>query len=289
MNENEKVLLIVAQNNFVSELKKQGRASATILAYGKDVEQLNKFLAAKEIDKVDQVTAATIEEFKKDLTQKKYIAKSISRKLNSIKTFFRFLTQQGVIRENPTQTVAYPRYESKAPRVLSKMEYRALRDAARGDVRIAAVIEILLQTGLRISELARLELADVQENRLRVRPFEGHQERLVPLNDSVKKALEKYLNHRSMAKCQSIFVTKTGKQLLVRNIRAAIDRYFRIAEVKNATVNDLRHTFIAHQLAAGAPVVTLQQLVGHKRLSTTEKYLKLVENKVKENVKLEEL
>jgi site-specific recombinase XerD len=286
---NDHLLLITAKNNFVNELKKQGRATATILAYGKDIDQLNQFLGSKEITQVNQVTTNSIEEFKNDLTAKKYLAKSISRKLNSLKTFFRFLIDQDLIRKNPTQGVAYPRYELKVPRVLSKMEYRALRDAAREDLRMATIIEILLQTGLRISELARLELADLQENQLRIRPLEGHQERSVPLNNSAKKALEKYLSQRSTAGCRNIFITKTGKQLLVRNIRSAIDRYFRIAEIKNATVNDLRHTFIAHQLMAGTSMVSLQQLVGHKRLSTTEKYLELVKNQTKESVKLEEL
>jgi site-specific recombinase XerD len=282
-------LLTSAQDNFVNELKKQGRASATILAYGKDLEQLVNFLALKEINQVDQITAALIEEFKTTLAAKKYLAKSVSRKLNSIKTFFRFLTQQGLIQEDPTQKVSYPRYETKTPRILSKMEYRALRDAVREDRRIAAVIEILLQTGLRISELARLELTDLQENQLKIRGLEGHPERIIPLNNSAQKAIKTYLDQRPEAKCQNLFVTKTGKQLLVRNIRAALDRYFRIAEVKEATVNDLRHTFIAHQLAAGTSVVTLQQLVGHKRLSTTEKYLQLVKNQTKSSIKLEEL
>jgi site-specific recombinase XerD len=289
MPDNKNLLLTTAQNIFVNDLKEQGRASATILAYNKDTAQLNEFLDSKDITQIDQITAELIEEFKIDLAEKKYLAKSISRKLNSIKTFFRFLLNEGLVHEDPTRKILYPRYESKTPRVLSKMEYRALRDAARADGRAAAIIEILLQTGLRISELARLELADLQENQLRIRPFEGHQERIVPLNNSAKKALEKYLSQRSTADCQNIFITKTGRQLLVRNIRAAIDRYFRIAEVKNATVNDLRHTFITHQLAAGTSVVTLQQLVGHKRLSTTEKYLELVKNQHKENVKLEEL
>jgi site-specific recombinase XerD len=289
MNGDKSLLLTAARDGFVNELKKQGRASATIVAYGKDIEQLGEFLEGKGVNQVDQVTPAAIEEFKNGLAEKKYVAKSISRKLNSIKTFFRFLVTQGSIHKNPTQEVAYPRYELKAPRVLSKMEYRALRDAAREDERMAAIIEILLQTGLRISELARLRRGDISENSLRIGAFEGHQSREVPLNRSARKALERYLARRLTSNDDHVFITKTGKVLLVRNIRAAIDRYFRIAEIKDATVNDLRHTFIAHQLAAGASVVTLQQLVGHKRLSTTEKYLELVKNQHKENVKLEEL
>lgn len=289
MNDTKNQALSTAHNNFVTELKKRNRASATILAYAKDIDQLIEFLAKKHLTELTQITTQEIESFKNYLSQNNYTAKSISRKLNSLKTFFRFLTDQKIIVANPTQTVAYPRYELKPPRILSKMEYRALRDAAREDVRMAAVIEVLLQTGLHISELARLELTDYQNNQLHIRAFEGHLERRVPLNASARQALERYLAQRAPNSCAHIFVTKTGKQLLIRNIRTAIDRYFRLAEIKNATVNDLRHTFIAHQLMAGTSVVTLQQLVGHKRLSTTEKYLDLVQSQVKPTIKLEEL
>ncbi|HUS59896.1 MAG TPA: tyrosine-type recombinase/integrase, partial [Nevskiaceae bacterium] len=102
-------------------------------------------------------------------------------------------------------------------------------------------------------------------------------------------ALARYLNIRSKTRNKNVFVTKTGRPLLVRNIRAAIDRYFKIAGVEKVTVNDLRHTFISHQLVAGASVVLVQRLVGHKRLSTTEKYLNLISDKVSQTVKLEEL
>jgi integrase/recombinase XerC/integrase/recombinase XerD len=88
---------------------------------------------------------------------------------------------------------------------------------------------------------------------------------------------------------KALFITKTGRPLLIRNIRTAIDRYFRIAGIEGAKVNDLRHTFIAHHLMAGTPITTLSKLVGHKRLSTTERYLELVKDQKTDNVKLDEL
>jgi len=278
-----------AKQKFVDFLKTQSRASATIVAYSKDIAQLTDFLNNKQITQNGSVLPEHIEQFKEYLAENKYTAKSISRKLNSIKTFFKFLKGSSLVDTNPTNTVSYPRYELKPPRILTKMEYRALRDAARDDIRMAAIIELLLQTGMRISELARLTQTDVSAKGLRVGSFEGHPERIIPLNPSARKALDRYLNQRPKTANPNIFVTKTGKPLLVRNIRAAIDRYFKIADINHATVNDLRHTFIAHQLMAGASVVMVQQLVGHKRLSTTEKYLEMVKDQVKENVKLEEL
>jgi integrase/recombinase XerC len=114
---------------------------------------------------------------------------------------------------------------------------------------------------------------------------------MVPLNKAAKDALNNYIAIRTNNEnsSQALFITKTGKALLIRNIRTAIDRYFRIAGIENAKVNDLRHTFIAHHLMAGTPITTLSKLVGHKRLSTTEKYLELIKDKQGETVKLEEL
>jgi site-specific recombinase XerD len=105
-----------------------------------------------------------------------YTAKSISRKLNSIKTFYRYLRATGTVREDPAAELVHPKYEVKPPRILSKLEYRALRDACRNDVRISAIVELLLQTGLRIGELARLEMKDVdlKNNELHIPAHESH-------------------------------------------------------------------------------------------------------------------
>lgn len=281
--------LATAQKNFVDHLKQQGKASATILAYGKDIAQLVEFLTKKQITQVSSVASEHIEEFKEHLGENKYLTKSISRKLNSIKTFFRYLKSEGIITEDPAAFISHPKYELSPPRILSKMEYRALRDAARDDARVAAIIEILLQTGMRIGELARLELEDISEKEITIKPFESHPQRNVPLNPAAKKALDRYFNFRSQTKSKTVFVTKTGRPLLIRNIRTIISRFFRIADVKGATINSLRHTFIAHQLMSGASVVLIQKLAGHKRLSTTEKYLDLVKDRVEETPKLEAL
>lgn len=278
-----------AQEEFTNHLKKSGRATATILAYGKDTKQLVEFLNGKQITQVASVQSEHIEEFKDHLGKEKYTAKSISRKLNSIKTFFRFLKSENAITDDPAISVSHPKYEVQPPRVLSKLEYRALRDAARDDFRMSACIELMLQTGIRIGELSRLELVNAADKEIKIKAYESHSERKVPLNQAARKALERYLNSRPKTKSKSLFITKTGRPFLVRNIRASVERLYRLAGIKKATVNDLRHTFIAHQLAAGASPVLVQKLVGHKRLSTTEKYLDLTKEKVEESVKLEEL
>jgi integrase/recombinase XerC/integrase/recombinase XerD len=143
---------------------------------------------------------------------------------------------------------------------------------------------------IRIGEVARLELKDVKSNELLIRPYESQPNRNLPLNKAAKSALDAYLKERPQGRTKAVFVTKTGRPLLVRNIRTSIDRYFRLAGIENAKVNDLRNTWITHHLMAGTSVVILSKLAGHKRLSTTEKYLQLVKEKPEgKKIKLEEL
>lgn len=277
---------------FEKSLRESGRATATILAYTKDIEQLLEFVEALGKTTPQQITADDINNFKAKLSDESYTAKSISRKINSIKSFFRFLQANKEIETNPASAISHPKYELKPPRILTKVEYRALRDACRDDARISAIVELLLQTGIRIGELANLSLEDldIDGNRIHIKAYESHPSRSVPLNKAAKDALTRYLEERPKTEHKFVFITKTGNQFLVRNIRSSIDRYFRIAGIEDAKVNDLRHTFIAHQLISGTPLVYVSKLVGHKRLSTTEKYLDIIKEKTdKEKPKLEEL
>ncbi len=282
-----------AHQQFLGHLQGKSRASATILAYGKDIEQLVSFL--QSINKTDpqEVSPEDLQSFMDKLSKEDYTAKSISRKTNSTKTFFKFLKVSNLITNDPATQLLHPKFENKPPRILTKLEYRALRDAARSDVRMLAVIELLLQTGIRIGELAQLRIEDVNladNSTLHIPPFEGANERIIPLNKSAAESIRKYLVLRSKTQSHSLFITKTGRPLLIRNIRTAIDRYFRLAGIKDAKVNDLRHTWVAHQLQAGVPMTMVSKLAGHKRISTTERYLQFIQNHNSEGkVKLEEL
>jgi site-specific recombinase XerD len=278
---------IVAE--FLSELKRQGRSNATILAYGKDANQLIEFMQQKNSKMPRDLNTDLIEQFKKTLLDQNYTGKSISRKLNSIKSFCRYLITKNLITDNPAAKIEHPKYSNQPPRILTKMEYRSLRDACRNDLRLFAIVELLLQTGIRIGELANLTLDDIDADKILIRAYESHPQRQVPLNQAARQALTNYLKYRPKSKSKAVFVTKTGRPFLIRNIRTAVDRYFKEAEINNAKVNDLRHTFIAHQLEAGTPLTLVSKLVGHKRLSTTEKYLSFIKKPAAAPAKLEEL
>ncbi len=287
---NENVSLSSAHERFLKYLKAQNRSASTILAYGKDITQLIAFLEEKKITQLEAVTPEVLNLWKEDFSQKNYTQKSIARKLNSAKTFFRFLISQGILEENPALSVSHPKYQTTPPRVLSKIEYRALRDACRQDERMAAIVELMLQTGIRIGELARLEIPDVKKEEIFIRKYESQPARTIPLNKPARMALDRYLQKRPKTKSKALFVTKNGKPFLVRNIRTTMERFFKIAGIEKAKINDLRNTWIVHQLNEGVSPLLLQKLAGHKRLSTTEKYLQFVEKRgAKEKVKLEEL
>ena len=142
---------------------------------------------------------------------------------------------------------------------------------------------------MRIGELSAIQLDNYYDEGITIPSIEGHTSRTVPLNKAARAALERYLSTRPRVNQTALFITKTGRPLLIRNLRTSIDRYFKLAGIKDAKVNDLRHTFITHHLAAGTSPVVVAQLVGHKRLSTTEKYLEFIKDIQIDKTKLEEL
>lgn len=279
-----------AHGKFQDFLKSKNRASATILAYGKDIEQLIEFLETLQKNNIHEVNGSDIQAFLTKLQGEGYTPKSLSRKLNSTRTFYRYLKIGEFVTDDPSLMVEHPKYELNPPRMLSPLEYRALRDAASVDSRIYAIIEVLLQTGIRIGELANLRIEDVNDSTLHIRTYEGHESREVPLNRRAKESLKRYLEVRPKTEDTHVFVTKTGRPFLVRNIRDAVERYFKKAGIENVKINDLRHTFVAHHLKQGISLIFLSKVLGHKRLSSTERYLQYVkDHKSGESTSLQEL
>jgi len=264
---------------FTKALEEKGRSPSTILAYRADLEQLIEFLQGKNKVITGDARPADIEAFRDSLLADKYTPKSVSRKLNAVKTFFRWLVSEKLVTTDSSVDVAHPKIEPSVPKFLSPIEYRALRDVVRGDDRIAAIVEIILQVGLRISEVAGLQLANVSKGKAKIEAYATQPERTIPFNKPAKVALDRYLKVRPKTDSPYVFVSKNGNPLAVRNIRAAIDRYMQKAEVPGYSVNDLRTTFVVENLKAGVDLILLSQVVGHKRLSTTERYLELAEVK----------
>lgn len=264
---------------FLKSLEDKGRSPATILAYRSDLEQLVDFLTKRNIATIDQVKSDDLDTFRDSLLADKYTPKTVSRKLNAVKTFFRWIVKEGKVSVDVSKNVAHPKIEVSLPKFLTPLEYRALRDAVRSDSRISAIIELILQTGLRISEIANLKLENIKDDKLVVEAYATQPERNIPLNKVAKDAVTEYLPTRPKVESDYVFISKTGKPLAVRNIRASVDRYIQKAELPKYSVNDIRTTFLVENIKAGVDLVLLSQVAGHKRLSTTERYLELAETK----------
>src|SRR3989344_6966014 len=202
--------LKTAHSQFLDHLGSRRRARATIVAYGKDIEQVIQFLTNMGKKAIAEVSRDELDAFLKKLASDNYTPKSVSRKINSIKTFFRFLKASAIVTTDPAIEIEHPKYEVKPPRILLKIEYRALRDACRGDVRMYAIVELFLQTGVRIGELANLTVDDLTGSALHIATQEGHAERTVPLNKAAKEALDRYLTTRNKdGSSKALFITKT--------------------------------------------------------------------------------
>jgi len=277
-----------AHKDFVEHLGGLGRSESTLIAYGKDIEQLLEYLEKSGLAKVQEIQLIHLEDFMKKLAKEEYTPKSISRKTNSTKTFFKFLLDKEHIKDNVADMLKHPKVDIKAPRILSKLEYRALRDSARDDKRTYAIIETLLQTGITISELAGMEMSntnlDTVPGNLSVPTKNNKPSRNIPLNKAAIDALRSYINgdRPKVAGAKYVFITKTGNPMLIRNIRSTIQRYYSVAGVENAKVNDLRHTFVAHHLSSGANLLHVSKIAGHIRVSTTERYLQYIERETEE-------
>ncbi|MFZ3301653.1 MAG: tyrosine-type recombinase/integrase [Microgenomates group bacterium] len=260
---------------FVSNLTDKGRSPATILAYRSDLEQLIEFLTKNNIATPDQIKSKDLDSFRDTLLAQKFTPKSVSRKLNAVKTFFRWMVENNYLTVDLSKSVTHPKVESSMPKFLTPLEYRALRDVVKADSRISAMIELILQSGLRISEVANMKTHDLTDETLRIEGYATQPERTIPLNKPAKDALDKYMIERPKVESEYVFISKTGKPLAVRNIRASVDRFIQKAELPKYSVNDLRTTFIVENIKNGVDLILISQVSGHKRLSTTERYLNL--------------
>lgn len=272
---------------FISDLAQKGRSPATILAYRSDLEQLVEFLTKNNLATPEQIKSKDLDSFRDTLLAQKFTPKSVSRKLNAVKTFFRWMVESNYLTTDLSKSVTHPKLESSSPKFLTPLEYRALRDVVKQDTRISAMIELILQSGLRISEVANMKVKDLTNDTLKIEGYATQPERTIPLNKPAKDALDRYMLDRPKVQSDYVFISKTGKPLAVRNIRASVDRFIQKAELPKYSVNDLRTTFIIENIKNGVDLILISQVSGHKRLSTTERYLSLAN--VKESGKKQAL
>ncbi|MEP7103832.1 MAG: tyrosine-type recombinase/integrase [Candidatus Dojkabacteria bacterium] len=267
-------------NKFIEYLKRKGRSESTLIAYKADIIQLSHSSTKNLINSGE----TEINSFLKRLKENTGLTpKTISRKLNSIKTFYKFLELKNLVNSNPTKELHHPKFINAKPKFLNKDQYQRLKDSAKASPKNFMMLELMLQTGMRISEVSNLKIKDVDLNRAHPRVEIRDNKivtRQIPLNDKIFFELKDYIS--SIGKSDYVFTTKNNKPIEVRNIRAALDRVFLKVKLQQYCVNDLRNTFIVTQLSNGMKMSALAKIVGHKSPTATERYVDILSRKYKD-------
>jgi len=264
-------------NKFVEFMKaEQGVSPHTLRAYTRDLEEFISFTDKKsgDIDNLD------IRSFVAFLHHKKLRKSSISRKLAAVRSFFRYLYMEGYVKKNPAKLVSSPKIPKSLPHFLSVDEVFCLLDAPAGDsfreTRDRAILELLYSSGLRVSELTSLDISDldIKESLIRVKG-KGRKERIIPVGSKAMAAMRNYLPERISLKKKSsaLFLNNRGGRLTERSVRRILLQCSRMVNLKgDLSPHTLRHTFATHLLHGGADLRSIQELLGHSSLSTTQKY-----------------
>ncbi len=264
-------------NHFIDFLKgEQGVSHHTLRAYTGDLEEFISF-TDKRPDDIDNLD---IRSFLAFLHHKKLRKSSVSRKLATLRSFFKYLHMEGYVKKNPAKLVSSPKIPKSLPRFLSVDEIFCLLDKSPGDsfreTRDKAILELLYSSGPRVSELASLDISDldIKESLIRVKG-KGRKERIIPVGSQAMVAIQNYLPERiSMKKKSSaLFLNNRGGRLTERSIRRILLQCSRMVNLKgDLSPHTLRHTFATHLLHGGADLRSIQELLGHSSLSSTQRY-----------------
>lgn len=264
-------------SQFITYLKaEEGLSPHTIRAYSTDLHEFFAFLdkKPKSIDNID------IRSFLASLHHRKLKKSSISRKLATIRAFFKYLHREGYVKKNPAKLVSSPRIPVNLPRFLDIDDTFSLMDSPKGETfkpaRDRAILELLYSSGLRVSELTSLDISDLDmtESLIRV-TGKGRKERIIPVGSKAMDAIRNYLPERISIKKKSsaLILNNRGGRLTQRSVRRILVQYSRMINLKSdLSPHTLRHTFATHLLHEGADLRAIQELLGHASLSTTQKY-----------------
>ncbi|HAS53699.1 MAG: tyrosine recombinase XerC [Nitrospirae bacterium GWC2_57_13] len=265
--------------DFLNHLRNRKNISPhTERSYLSDLEQLFDFLDGKDLAAVDH---QVLRQFVAHLLSQKIKKTSIARKLSAIRSFFRYLNREGLLPDNPARLIATPRREKRLPAVLTVDDAQRLMDAPAAaetpDLRDCAVLETLYSTGIRASELVGINQEDIDRHDRLVRiRGKGRKERIVPIGVKALDAIDAYLAARSAAATRALFTNPSGKRLTARTVQRIVENYRKkLGLAGKASPHTLRHSFATHMLESGADLRSLQELLGHASLSTTQRYTHL--------------
>lgn len=261
-------------------LSERNASSHTVEAYSCDLQQFSDFLREKmgPTLTIHQITHLHIRRYLASI-HKELTKSSAGRKLAAIRSLFRFLLRRGIINKNPAELVSTPKKEKKLPFHLNVDEITTLVEAPKLPEELPsrdrAILETLYSSGLRVSELTGLDVkgVDLLAGTVRV-SGKGGKERIVPLGSKAIKSLEEYLELRGNPGIHApLFINSRGGRLTRRSVARIVDKYMlHLETMKKASPHTLRHTFATHLLEGGADLRSIQEMLGHASLSTTQKY-----------------
>jgi site-specific recombinase XerD len=258
-------------------------ADRTREEYLNDLQDFVRFLEQSGINHPKAIGLPIVERYAAHLEYQGLASRTRKRKVVSIRSFLSFLYQESYIATNIADKVILPFTESTLPFVLTQTECDQLRNACADSRRDSAIIELLLQTGIKLSQLIDLTLNDVefdetektgdkQKGFMRITSSRGKKERLIPLNTKACIALKDYLEIRGDTESDNLFLNRFGKLLGERGVEKMLKKYLKKAGVGRATIQTLRHTFGAQHIAKGTALKTIQEVMGLKDTRSTSIY-----------------
>ena len=271
----------------------------TVESYLGDINEFNNFLKKEKSGSLLSVSNSTAPRaFVRSLFQNEYKKKSICRKLSSLKSFYAFLHDEGFIESNPIELIESPKVEKTLPKFLYEDEiekiFSSIDTSTPLEIRNSAIMEILYGCGLRVSELCDLKASNIDYSNEMVKVFgKGHKERYVPINERALEAISRYTHVARpvlVAKIELadegyLFVNNRGTRLTPRGVRDIIDKILNDAhESMHVSPHMLRHTFATHLLNGGADLRSVQEMLGHSNLSTTQIYTHVSTEQLKKSM-----
>lgn len=279
-------------DDFLHFLEAEKNASPhTIKNYGSDLREFFEFLGTESVPGIRDINYLSIRRYLAFLKERNCLKSTISRKLACLKSFFKYLAREKVLETNPAVGIATPKRDRRLPSFLELSEVERLIDTADGNTweskRDKAILEVLYSSGIRVSELVSLnkESVDLLSGIVKVRG-KGKKERMVPLGSYAIRAIENYLDLVPMEKTEGatpLFINRSKTRLTDRSVRRVLLKYARRAALKKEiSPHTLRHTFATHLLDRGADLRSVQELLGHAHLSTTQIYTHISAKRLKE-------
>jgi integrase/recombinase XerD len=283
---------------FLSYLRvEKGLSQNTILAYGRDLKRFAGFLAKRHKNKIDVVNRDDVVDFLASLYKQKLDSRSVARYLVSLRSFFKYALMEELVRADPTENLESPKIRQSLPTYLRVDEVDRLLTAPNAatpiGLRDRAILEVFYSTGLRVSELLNLRLSDVDTRMGCVRCIgKGDKERLVPIGRKAIAAVEEYLAksrprllrpETPAPHCHVLFLTQSGRRLSRITIWKMMHDYgVKLGLRGRLSPHKLRHSFATHLLERGADLRSVQLMLGHADISTTQIYTHVVEERLKQ-------